>query len=166
MPGSEASEERSEGLRARKAAGSPEAAGRGASRPGSGAGPLPAPPGGREGAPRNGPGGTVVALWAEMLAGDSLRRWEDESALAGFRRPQSPSLPPRRHPGVLTELTLGSGRAPGRRPVCVPRLLGPVPLGPHFRPLFRGPRLCPEPGLGLPSASRAGLALNGLMNWI
>lgn len=64
-------------------------------------------------------------------AGDSLRRWEDESALQELSAPPCPSLPAR---AACTELTLGRGQSRGRRPVGAPTRLGPAPSRPHFRP--------------------------------
>lgn len=147
VPGSGASQERGEGLGGAKP---PEArrvrgAGR-ADRPRRGASGRASrwPRGGAAERPR----GTAVALWGGDAAADSPRRWEDESALAGFRGPQRPSLPPRRHPGALTELTLGC------RPVGVRVSLARPPRGPIFGSSSGASGL-----LGLPSASRAGFAL-------
>lgn len=57
-------------------------------------------PCGREGAPRDGPGGTEAALWGSGPRGDSLQRWEDESALRGLSAPPaSLASTPRRRPG-------------------------------------------------------------------
>lgn len=80
---------------------------------------------------------------AAVPAGDSLRWWEDESALRGLSASPTSLTPPA--PGGAraagTELTLWRGWTPGHRPGGVLAFLGPAPARSYFRPLSRGPGL-------------------------
>lgn len=96
---------------------------------------------------------------AAVPAGDSLRWWEDESALGGLSAsPTSFTSPACGARAAGTELPLWRGWTRGRRPGGVLGFLGPAPARSYFRPLSRGPLAFPEAGGG-PLMGRAGSGL-------